>query len=67
MTKNSYSDQKIPIRLLSKIKASEQIVQLRFCLMRIEKNDVFFDFSIGVWIVYAGCCVVFNRNSLGIS
>lgn len=67
MTQNSYSDQKIPIRLLSKIKSSEQIVQLRFCLMRIEKNDVFFDFSIGVWVVYAGCCMVFNRNSLGIS
>lgn len=67
MTKNGYSDQKIPIRLLSKIKASEQIVQLRFCLMRIEKNDVFFDFSIGVCIVYAGYCMVFNRNSHRIS
>jgi hypothetical protein len=67
MAQNSYSDQKIPIRLLSKIKSFEQIVQLRFCLMRIEKNDVFFDFSIGVWVVYAGCCMVFNRNSLGIS
>ena len=61
------SDQKIPIRLLSKIKVFEQVVQLRFGLMRIEKNDVFFDFSIGIWIVYAGYCMVFNRNSLGIS
>lgn len=60
---SDYSDEKIPIRLLSKIKFFKHRARCGLGLMRIEKNDVCFDFSISILFVYAGCCMVFNRNS----